>query len=302
VPDNDAGGSPNSNAGDERPNRQPSQYELDRERAQKERDAQQDKRAERREKITLAVAVFGVFVAAVGIVVSYMQWDVMHQQLSDARAAAKGQDDAVKRALKAFEDQANALTNSIGPATTSAAGASKDAARTAQDTLATSRTFFRTEQRPYLVTAVPVFLTPLSEGKQATANIYFKNIGKTPAVRTFQYAHLIPYHAAGRTRDDFRKWIGSTFDSLRHETIGPALGRKDVAPGDTSFTTVSTDKILSSDDIAKIQRDGEITLFYVGLTDYTDAYKVGYRTEFCYMFFGDDPKTWHICDSHNIVR
>jgi hypothetical protein len=47
---------------------------------------------------------------------------------------------------------------------------------------------------------------------------------------------------------------------------------------------------------------GALNFFYVGIVKYTDAFDGKYETEFCYFYFGSDPKTWHICDSHNIIK
>jgi hypothetical protein len=242
-----------------------------------------------------------LFTAIVGGCFVSEQIELTKRQMADAQEAGIGQQRATIRALRIAEDQAGALRDLV-PATTSAADAAQSAAVTAHDTLVSSRKSFQVEQRPYVVTLIPQFVSLLAAGEKATANVSHKNIGKTPAVGVYVDSYLLPYNAANKSRDDFRVWIASTYVPLWRGEAIPRHGRKDVAPDDVRFTTASTKEALSGEDVAKITSTGEIIIFYVGIITYSDAYKGRYSTEFCWMFWGNDPKTWRICDSHNVVR
>ncbi len=81
---------------------------------------------------------------------------------------------------------------------------------------------------------------------------------------------------------------------------GP-LARADVAPGERPFSTAVNETPLSSAELIDLQT-GALTLYLTGIVRYTDGFDGVYQTEFCYFYFGADPRTWHICDSHNTIR
>ncbi len=190
------------------------------------------------------------------------------------------------------------------------ADAAKSAADTADQTLKNSQKIFETDQRPYLVATAPVFSgNGLVADKDITVNITFKNIGRTPAVKYIANLDLLRFDPSqgskGRAR--VKSFLMATFDKLRAKDT---LGRKeiegvgaevDVAPNDTVFVSNPQPVVLSTADFPKLQTSA-ITLFCAGVISYTDSFHKQYKTEFCEFYYGVDPKTWHICDSHNTIE
>lgn len=181
-----------------------------------------------------------------------------------------------------------------------AANAAKSAALTAADTLKNSQK----DKRPYLITETPQFVEPLTAGKKGKANITFSNIGRTPAIKQRMLLDLLPYRVQER-RDQFVSFLEGAFTDLRKREKDRGefaeLARKDVAPGAKPFSTAETPSILSAKEIQQIH-DSSLVLFYIGIIQYTDAYDEQHETEFCYFSLGKDPRVWHICDSHNIIK
>jgi hypothetical protein len=201
---------------------------------------------------------------------------------------------------------------------TIAAQKSADAAKSAADTANTafinSQKSFEIDQRPYMVADTPVFSgNGLSPDKAIQANVTFKNIGRTPSRKYVVNISLLRFEPGKGTkgRNKLIRFLASSFRALESENV---IGRKevekygieqDVAPNATIFSTNPSDKpnstIVSTQEFPKIGT-AEISLFYVGIVSYSDAYQGSYQTEFCYIYFGSDPKTWHFCDSHNTIK
>lgn len=192
-------------------------------------------------------------------------------------------------------------------AATIGANAAASAAKTADATLKSSQKSFRTDLRPYLVTDIPQFLEPpAANGKTIRANVTFKDIGRTPALNDVNYVNLLRYRATKST-DKFVAFLERSFADLRKKVANQEgakygrLARRDVAPTATIFTTAEDTTPLSVQEVPELEK-GTLTLFFVGIAKYTDAFDESYETEFCYFYFGTDPRTWHICDSHNIIK
>ncbi len=202
------------------------------------------------------------------------------------------------------------------------ADAAKSAADTADATLKSSQKSFIIDQRPYIVVDEnsPFFLehSPAA-GQQILANVYLKNIGRTPAVQVVTGMSFFSFHGKvvaklnakerNKATEEYIAFIESKFAELRKtddiirkrikelelRNIAPG---QDVAPTKTYFLTSPNSVIVSKDDFPLLTT-GEVTLYAIGLASYSDAYQVTYKTEFCYSWFGLESKIWHICDSHN---
>jgi hypothetical protein len=196
-------------------------------------------------------------------------------------------------------------------ATQEAAAAATSAANTADQNLKNSKESFRIEQRPYLVADVPQFVVgPLAPGKPS-ANVTLKNIGRTPAVRIQSQLALLQFRPLKKSPEGTEKvvtFMQENFQKLEHKIdVGNAekyseLAREDLAPNATTFSTAELGESISTPEIADIQNGGVMSLFCIGVVRYTDAYDGNYETQFCYFYFGSDPKTWHVCDNHNIIK
>ena len=196
------------------------------------------------------------------------------------------------------------------------ADAAKSAAATATTALEASQRSFEIDQRPYLVADIPIFnnssLVPL---QAISANITFKNIGKTPAIKVVDNVELLPYHST-KKREDYVTFIEGAFAKVREKDIKARAEIRhvnralevghDVAPGGTFFTTNHPDVIMSAQDLPLMLTEsndaGAVVLFFIGIISYTDAFSRNYETELCWFYFGSNIKTWHICDSHNLIR
>lgn len=196
------------------------------------------------------------------------------------------------------------------------AEAAKSAASTADATLKSSQKSFEIDQRPYLIIAEgPQFNEPiLVANEPITANVTFKNVGRTPAVKEVGNVSLVPYHPLKKTDPqglkNYISFIESEFGKLRaknetgrksFEKLKEISGGQDVAPGGGFFVTNQETLLLSAPELSLV-RTGEITLFYIGIVTYTDPFEGSHKTEFCHQYFGTQPKIWHICDVHNTIR
>ncbi len=190
------------------------------------------------------------------------------------------------------------------------ADAAKDAARTAGDTLTSSKESFQAEQRPYLIADTPQFLVGPPAPGETSANVAFRNVGKTPAMKIRMQIALLRFHPTKKTPAGIEKvfaFMRSSFQSLTHKLDLSTTGkyadeaRIDVAPNDSRFSTAELEKPLLASEIPEL-RGGDLTLFYIGVIRYTDALNGSYETQFCYYYFGTYPTIWHICDSHNTIK
>jgi hypothetical protein len=194
------------------------------------------------------------------------------------------------------------------------ADAAKSAADTANTALVNSQKSFEIDQRPNMVADTPVFSgNGLSPDKAIQANITFKNIGRTPGRKYAMNVNLLRFDPGkgAKGRNKLIRFLIASFGTLKSKN---ASARKelekygieqDIAPNATVFTTNPSDgpnsAIIPIQEFPKIET-GEISLFYVGVVTYSDAFQGSYQTEFCYVYFGTDPKTWHFCDSHNTIE
>jgi hypothetical protein len=191
------------------------------------------------------------------------------------------------------------------------AAAAKSAGETALATLNSSKESFQIEQRPYVVTENLQFVVgPLAPGL-TSINITFRNIGRTPAIRVKREIALLRFHPAPKITPSgvakLVKFLDGSFQNLEG-TLDLAAGekyaeaaREDLAPNATTFSTGELKEPLTAPEIPLIQK-GDLTLFYIGVIRYTDAYNGRYETQFCRMYWGPNPNIVHICDSHNLIK
>jgi len=166
---------------------------------------------------------------------------------------------------------------------------------------------FQIDERPYVtIDGTPQFAQPPNTaGIPVSANVVFKDIGKTPAIKTVWFVDLLPYRATNRA--NYLEFVENAFADLRKSgdaTIkehAAEIGR-DIAPAATTFSTENSRALSGPEMIDIAKGDGSFILLSVGIVNYTDAFGGSYETEFCYFFAGSDPRVWHICDAHNTIR
>jgi hypothetical protein len=280
--DNDDRDAPQNDRDDHRAQVAVTNDDLARERAQTNRENdRQDKQANRREKVTLWVAVAGVVIAAASTGISWFQWDLMRQQLSDARESSKIQDKVTARTIAALEKQADAMTNSIGPATTSAATAAETNAKTSEriakaseSSVEATREALRLEQRAWIaMDTVTAF--PLTAGGPAAVHVSLRNTGKTPAVNVKTGARMRVFAKGVEPSLTFAgsQWLGQQSNSI-------------LAPNSTvnlrgmTYDREGRPYNLLDNDVAGFA-DGAIVLYFDGVVTYDDIFKRSHRTTFC---------------------
>jgi hypothetical protein len=182
---------------------------------------------------------------------------------------------------------------------------------TAQRTTAKAITDnFQVEQRPYVVTGSPEFVSSTVNPGKTSANFAFRNIGRMPAIEIRYQADFLRSYSVGNGQAQIEKnfiFMQENFGRLIHELDKAAtqkyykFARSDLAPNDSRFDTKDLREPISAIDIPNLTI-GKLALFYIGIIRYTDAYKGNYETTFCYFYFGTDWKTWHVCDNHNVIK
>lgn len=261
---------------------------------------QQETSADKASRITATATAWIAFFTLVSVLVNGGMFYVLKQQLKEMHDAGTDTHNlAVAAGVQA--DAARVAAN-----------AAKSAAETASAAMKQSEETFITEQRPYLVAAIPDFNQTSIVGNQAiTANITFVNIGRTPARKIIRNIKMSPYHASDRKA--FIRFINGLFANLRDkdrkdrsEIAITQDAEVDVAPQANQFSTNSAITIPPEDVTAlaveKGQDVGKVALFYVGVASYTDAFGTPYKTEFCYFYVGTNLKVWHVCDNHNTIQ
>jgi hypothetical protein len=220
-------------------------------------------------------------------------------------------------ALCIYNGQLKVMRGQLGevikqfPEIQKSANAAKSAAETANATLKSSQKSFEIDQRPYLVSQIPEFFEPPAPNKEIYANETIKNIGRTPALKRITSISFTRYDPGSRGK--FIKFLKSEFNKLRatNEAVSKEMeanasivpyNEADTAPQDSYFATNPNSIKLSEKELQNLRDAKEITLFYLGLVNYQDSFGNRYETQFCYYYFGRYIKTWHICDSHNIIR
>ncbi len=123
-------------------------------------------RVKRAERWMIGLTAAIALSALCGVVVGFLQWHTLRGQLGEMKSSGKD-------------------TRELVEAAKTSADAAKSAANTAVATLEAARKSFVLEQRPYLILdVVPVFVrAPSADGQPIAANVWVKNIGKSPAIR-----------------------------------------------------------------------------------------------------------------------
>jgi hypothetical protein len=173
---------------------------------------------------------------------------------------------------------------------------------------------FRIEERPYVVASSPAFFNgTLAANQKFFVNVTYGNIGKTPALRLFIAHKVVRYDvapSASGMETGLRKlttFLDSTFKALGHDTDAEETkaarfgAEQDLAPGDTYFYSDPPDFVIPSKDFGRLA-NGTTAIFAVGVISYSNAFGSRYRTDFCWLYFGDEPAVWHRCDSHNTIQ
>ena len=225
------------------------------------------------------------------------------------------------RQLTTMSDQRDVMNQQLGEMIrqylplVKSAEAAKQAADTARNALINSQKSFEIDERPYMVGDGPPEFSGagLAADKSIQANMKFKNIGRTAARKYIVNVGLRRFdpETGEKGRAKLIQFLASSFDALEAQD---ANGRKeieqfgiesDLAPNAGNFTTNVTSGaqsvVIPASELPKVGT-GEIMLFYVGVVSYRDAFETSYKTEFCYIYFGTDIKTWHNCDSHNTIN
>jgi hypothetical protein len=199
------------------------------------------------------------------------------------------------------------------PEVKESAEAAKSSADTASDTLKQSQRSFQIDQRPYLIVdGAPELVggRPTLSGNPVEANVWIKNIGKTPAIKEQAWGSLSLYNppasvdAKAPAMLAFLDQSFSKLEGLREKELSNrfvSVVRQDVAPQARILSTFQTKTPLSGNDIGNIER-GEAGLIYTVIIVYVDPFNETHETQFCQYFAGTDPTIWHICSERNTIQ
>jgi hypothetical protein len=197
-----------------------------------------------------------------------------------------------------------------------AARAAQSAADTASNTLTNQQKSFEIDQRAYVVDESPIFsgggLVPDTD---LHANITFRDIGKSPALKCFANVTLNRYEPVKlHGVEKLMKFANAEFAQLENanaaarDDLEKHGAEQDIAPNGTFYTSSQNAVRISAAEFPKVE-SGSLVLFFFGRIGYTDRFKITHHTEFCYYFWGDTPKPgpnaveqWHICDFRNTIQ
>lgn len=285
------------------------------EREKKRAEEKPEERAARKTaEATVWIAIFTIVLALVGI---FTLVEVIkgggdtHELAVQAKRQAdqmKDVSDAADRIKQAAQDMV-VQDQKLADNSKNALDASN---RQSREALNASIASSRLDQRPYIVTDAPAFnQTSIVGNHEITANITFRNIGKTPALKILHNLTMQPY--TGLNRDTYIQFMDRLFTDLkskdrqgRHQIESSPYPEEDIAPQATQYAT-NPPITLSPEDVTVLLADngpnvGKETLFYVGIISYTDGSGAPYKTQYCYFYFGNNVRVWHICDNHNTIQ
>jgi hypothetical protein len=154
-------------------------------------------------------------------------------------------------------------------ATKQAAGAATESAATASSALDASGKQFRIDERPYLVLiSMKLREKPDTPGHRITADVCWKNTGKTPALNGSEYAWVDIYPTEPTHPEDWVRKASASTSS--HLSIGA---------GDQKCASNDDWTPLMQDDAAKFAKGYHI--YFVGAFVYYDVFKERHYTTGC---------------------
>jgi len=234
-----------------------------------------------------------IIVSLISGFVSYLQFT------ASARNAKSAEDQAFITALTVGQTQ-HMLDQAIAQTR-----AAQQSANVASETLRASERSFRIEQRPYIVMDTLAFFRPIAQDITTYVNMTYTNIGKTPAINVRHHIRLIRYKPTHNVAD-LVSFLERSFNELRNANQTrekySKLARMDIAPNEKPLVSVDDKVLPSRQDMIDLEK-GDLTLFLIGVFDYSDSFRGSYRTEICHFFWGKHPPdSWHISDSHNTIK
>jgi hypothetical protein len=175
----------------------------------------------------------------------------------------------------------------------------RDLTRGGDAALRASKDQFAKDQRPYVWPAEIVW-RPLKIGEEVTANVYFLNYGKTPALRETSLSQILVF-----TSEESKKEIDTYFEKFDESKVSGG-SMVIVPPGilpdprkSEAFITARGDrKPINQQGLDAIHADFGYAL--IGTTIYYDAAGTHYRSDYCAWHLANDVTAW--CEKHNEIR
>jgi hypothetical protein len=175
----------------------------------------------------------------------------------------------------------------------------RDLARGGDAALVASKQQFAKDQRPYVWPAEIVW-RPLKIGEEVTANVYFLNYGKTPALKETSLSQILVF-----TSEESKKQIDTYFEQFDESKVSGG-SMVIVPPGilpdprkSEAFITARGDrKPITQQGLDAIHADFGYAL--IGTTIYYDAAGTHYRSDYCAWHLANDVTAW--CEKHNEIR
>jgi hypothetical protein len=170
----------------------------------------------------------------------------------------------------------------------------------ARQALSDSQKFFQIDQRPYVWNSA-VQPLPMIPNQRISANVYFANYGKSPALDVHGTGAMFFGRDALKQADAWFESIGT--NPLNKSTTGTV---SIIAPGippdpqkANSFTTILSTKVVTSDDITFILKN-DFSAVIVLRQQYSDTGGNNYYTDMCFFHLASNAIAQ--CKSHNEIH
>lgn len=195
--------------------------------------------------------------------------------------------------------------------TRTSADAAKSAAETARRALESSTSSLQIDERPYIVDDGEGWIEGRDPGPhEVHRTIFFKNIGKTPAIRIKTYACLVAINGPGSRVDyvpDIKIVTDALFVAARRQIEKQEAFGADRAPQERFIITArlmnnrcQTERPMRVDEFqAFIGRTTALEL--VAGVIYGDVFGIQHETQICHVLLGT-PEASPFCTEHNFIR
>jgi len=169
-----------------------------------------------------------------------------------------------------------------------------------QQALTNARKNFAKDQRPYVWPA-RIEAAPLKLKEKVSANIYFINYGKTPAIKEHSTGKILVFYNKTIVEqiDNFFETFDETKVAGGSEIIVPP-GIPTDPKQSQSFATTYSDVIPTTQAAMDLVTKTDGSFAVVGVVTYFDSDGTHYRSDYCMMHLANGLLAW--CEKHNAIR
>jgi len=232
----------------------------------------------------------------------YQQLEITREQIAASQDAAIGQQRATNRALHAADLQAEAMTQSIGPAIKTTASAAEASAATSarlaelnEASIEDARASLRLDQRARV--GISGIRGEVVSGAPLRFVVMVRNTGKTPAVQFSGFAGVRLLPSAETPKIMSQAATPSRFPKSS-AVLAPA---GEITMPAAILDSFGHETALPEDVARQIKADPPtLRLYVIGRMTYRDVFKSRHWTEFCLMYSPIlGPEAFIVCDVGN---